>query len=116
MNNCFNDNIFVFANMMHFKDDIIVKNPDAVIHSMSKNKVILDKKFMDKIKDKKYAIIIGDQVTDLLMANNLPKKEEISFGFLESNVEENKEEFNNKFDVVLTDNESFNSISELIGL
>ncbi len=115
-NNCYSDNIYVYANMMKFKNDVIIDNNNKIIHSMNKNEVILDKEFMDRIINKKYVIIIGDQLSDLYMAKNLPKNETISFGFLESNVEDNINEFNKYYDVVLTDNESFNSIMNLINL
>ena len=48
------------------------------------------------------------------MANNLPKKDILSFGFLESNVNESEKLFHDNFDVVLTENESFDGIKKLL--
>lgn len=73
--------------MMKFENDIIVNNNTDIIHSMNKNEVLLSNEFMNKIINKRYAIVIGDQLNDLYMAKNLPKKESISFGFLESNID-----------------------------
>lgn len=50
------------------------------------------------------------------MASALPKQDIISFGFLESNVEDNEILFNEQFDVVLKGGESFEGIQKMLKL
>lgn len=111
---CYTDNIFVHSNMLKFKDDEIVDSIDEIIHSMNKNDIIVPGKFLEKTNNKKYAVIIGDQLSDLNMANNLPQKDILSFGFLESNVNETEKLFQDSFDVVLTNNEGFDGIEKIL--
>lgn len=116
LNNCYSDNAYVYSNMLEFEDDVIVDSITDIIHSMNKFDIKLDGHFKEKISNKKYAIIIGDQLSDLDMAKALPKEDILSFGFLESNVSEVEALFNERFDVVLKDNEGFDSISKILKL
>ncbi len=114
--NCMGDNVFVFSNMLEFKDGVIVDSIDEIIHSMNKYNIKLPESFADKLNSRRKAILIGDHIGDLKMAGNLNYDELISFGFLESNVEENEEAFMKNFDVVLKGDETFESISKMLEL
>lgn len=116
IHNCYSNNVYVHSNMLEFNNDVVIDSIDKIIHSMNKNDVNLPKEFLKKIENKKYAVIIGDQLSDLKMADFLPKIDTLSFGFLESNVEENKKLFIENFDVVLTNNEGFEKIQKLLNL
>lgn len=116
LNNCYSDNIYVYSNMLKFKDDVIVDSVASIIHSMNKNDITLTNSVFSRIQDKKYAIMIGDQISDLEMAKSLPKEDTISFGFLESNINELEQLFMDKFDVVLKENENFDSINKILKL
>jgi len=83
---------------------------------MNKNNIVLPNDLLSKLRDKKYGLVIGDQLTDLEIIDNLPKQETISFGFLESNVEEQESMFYKDFDVVLKENEGFDMISKTLNL
>ena len=116
IHNCYTNNVYVHSNMLEFNNDVVIDSIDKIIHSMNKNNITLPKEFQKKIENKKNAIIIGDQLSDLQMANFLPKIDTLSFGFLESNVEENRKLFMEKFDVVLTENQGFEEIQNLLNL
>lgn len=114
LNDCYSNNIFINANMLEFKDGVIIDSIKDIIHSMNKNNIVLTEDFSDKIKDKDFAIIIGDQLSDLDMVSNLPFENSISFGFLESNINENRPLFKDSFDVVLENDASFDEISKIL--
>lgn len=114
LNGCYRDNIFISANFLSFKDDVIVDSIRDIIHSMNKYDIRISDEFREIISGKKTCILIGDQLSDLNMDHSLSKEKTISFGFLESNVEENEELFNEQFDVVLKDNEGFDCIGKLL--
>lgn len=83
---CYCDNIFVFSNILEFQDDVIIDSISQIIHGMNKSDIKVEEKFYQKIQDKEYAIVIGDQLSDLKMSHNIPKKDVLTIGFLESNI------------------------------
>lgn len=114
--NCMGDNVFVYSNMLEFKDGVIAPCIDDIIHSMNKCNIKLPESFANKLSSRRKAILIGDHIGDLKMVGNLNYDELITFGFLESNVEENEEDFLKNFDVVLKGNETFDSINKMLKL
>ncbi len=116
LNDCYSDNIFISANFLSFKDDVVIDSKRDIIHSMNKYDIRLSSEYKKRLMDKRVGIVIGDQLSDLKMDNKLPNEETISFGFLESGVEENEEIFNRNFDVVLKGNEGFESIGKMLRL
>ncbi|MBR1413588.1 MAG: hypothetical protein IJ574_02850 [Bacilli bacterium] len=115
-NGCYDKNIFVNSNMLQFKNNEIVDKLDPIVHNMNKYDINLPNEYKNKLLNKEYAIVIGDQISDVNMAKKLPKKDTLSMGFLESNVEENRNAFKKKYDIVLTNNESFYSIIKTLKL
>lgn len=113
---CYCDNIFVFSNILEFQDDVIIDSISQIIHGMNKSDIKVEEKFYQKIQDKEYAIIIGDQLSDLKMSRNIPKKDVLTIGFLESNIEKLEPEFDKNFDIVLKNNEDFNDIVKILKL
>lgn len=116
LNECYSSNIFIYGNMLEFRNGQIIDSKQEKIHSMNKNNITLSSDFYEKIKDKNYTLVIGDQLSDLNMVKKLPTTESISFGFLESNVDELRPYFQDQFDVVLEGGESFHTISKIIRL
>lgn len=115
-NNCYSNQIYIHSNILKFRDDVVVDKLDYLVHSMNKYDIEVPTDFLRKIKSKKYSVIIGDQISDLKMATNLPKDDVFSFGFLESNVNQMEEEFMEGFDVVLKQGEGFLGISKILTL
>lgn len=116
LNECYSSNIFIYGNRLDFHNGKIINSNQEIIHSMNKNNIILSSDFYNRIRDKSFTIVIGDQLSDLYMVNNLPVEKSLSFGFLESNVEELRPYFQEQFDVVLEDGESFHTISKILKL
>lgn len=113
---CMGENVFVFSNMLEFIDARIVDSIDDIIHSMNKYNICVPDDFLEKLENRKKAILVGDQLSDLKMMGNLNVDEVISFGFLEAKVEENEAEFLKNFDVVLKGDETFDSINKILSL
>ena len=111
---CYSDNVYVYANNLEFKNGEIIDTIKNIIHSMNKCDIMLDKNYLNKILDKTYTIIIGDQLSDLKMAKNLPVKEEIAFGFLDNNIDEQKAFFKDSYDVTLINGQSFKKIKKTL--
>lgn len=113
---CMGDNVFVFSNMLKFENEEIVDSIEDIIHSMNKYNIRIPTEFAEKLEKRRKAILIGDQISDLKMAGNLVYDELLSFGFLESKVEENEAGFLANFDVVLKGSETFASINKILKL
>ena len=111
---CYDDNVFVFANNLEFKEDKIIDTIDTIIHSMNKSDMLISKDYLDIIKNKTYAILVGDQLSDLKMTKNLPFKKEISFGFLDNNIDGQREFFKDSYDVTLENGKSFDEIKKIL--
>ncbi len=57
---------------------------------------------------------MGDSLSDLRMISEDKKQQALKIGFLEENVEENKEAFVREFDVVCTDNTSYTELRKIL--
>jgi 5'-nucleotidase len=111
---CLFDNIKIVSNFYEFtngKTHIDLKNIMATVNKEYKR---IPENIRNEIEQKQSGLIFGDLIEDIKMANMEKVSTTITFGFLDANVEQNLEEFNKNFDVVLTDNEDFNSIKDVL--
>ena len=70
----------------------------------------------DEIDKKESALLFGDLIEDIKMANEEKLSNTITFGFLDANVEQNLEAYKNKFDIVLTDDNNFNDVIKILNI
>ena len=87
---------------------------DKIIHSSNKHIETLPSNFLDKITNLPYILLFGNLIEDLNMINEQDLNKTISFGFLEKNVDVNLSKYKNSFDIVLTDNSSFNDVENIL--
>lgn len=110
-NSCFS-NIFIVSNFIKFENGIAVGMEDEIIHSLNKNEAFIPREVLEVIRNRDKAILIGDQIPDINMVNN--KDKALKIGFCEDNVEDNKQYFDNLFDVVCTDDTTFDDLTDEI--
>jgi HAD superfamily hydrolase (TIGR01544 family) len=115
-NNQFHDNIKIITNEYTWdkkENAISVKKP--IIHVFNKDETSINQfpEIYNEIKDKKNIILIGDSLGDIGMANGSNPKTLLSFGFFEEKTEDNLPTYKSAFDVVLTDNASFDEINKI---
>lgn len=102
--NCYFDNIYIISNFMEFDKDGDVKEFDntKMIHTLNKTmKGKLSEKYIKKIKDKTYKILIGDLKEDEKMVEQKEWGTTLKIGILEQKVEERLKVYQKTFDVVL---------------
>ena len=107
INDCYYDNMYIVGNNIEFENGKMVKFKDSILHSANKTIDILPAYLKENILNMDYILLFGDLITDI---NMIPKKllsKTLCFGFLDKNIETNTEFYKNSFDVVLTDNASF---------
>lgn len=106
------NNIFIISNFIKFDNGIAVGMEDEIIHSLNKNENFIPRNVLEVLKNRSNAILIGDQINDINMIND--KDRALKIGFCEDKVEENKQYFDSLFDVVCTDNTTYNDLASEI--
>lgn len=106
-NNLLFPNISIISNEIIFENNYIKGTKGKLLHSMNKNEIEYPKEIYEKIKDKKNALIFGDNISDTLMAPQ--NKEVIKFGFTNSSDEKEIQEYKKSFDYICESPDTFNS-------
>lgn len=114
LNDCLFSNIHIISNFIEFEDDKMLPFSSSMIHSSNKSIDRLPINLRKQLEQKEHILLFGDLIEDLNMINKEDLSRSISFGFLENNEKENLEHYLKSFDVVLTDNSSFDIVQELI--
>jgi len=117
MNECYYDNVYIVSNFIEFKDGLATGISGNVIHSMNKNEASLPEPIKKVISERPNIILLGDVVSDVLMAKEKERRNALKIGFLNDSMKENVGVFKDNFDVICTKETNyydlFNSISLL---
>lgn len=108
------DNIHIVSNYINFENGHIKNLKGDTIHALNKNIVKLDNTSKELLKNRKNILLLGDGVADLKMISENDKENAITVGFLEEKIEENLEYFNEAFDIVITNNGTFNDVNKIL--
>lgn len=114
LNNCFYDNIHIISNFFSFDNNKLLPFNNPIIHTCNKKMSNLPNNFEKEISTKKYILLFGDFIEDINMVSKDNLHRTLSFGFLEKNVETNLKSYQDAFDVVLTNNSSFDDVMNLL--
>jgi 5'-nucleotidase len=111
-NQCNFPNVFICSNFLEYVDGKIigVRNGN-LIHSLNKNEVSLPEQIKEKIKNR-IPILLGDNIMDINMVDS--DKSVVKIGFLDEKVEERMATFLDNFDLVCTENTSYDELFEYI--
>lgn len=115
-NNCYFENIYIVSNFIKFENKIAVGISDMIIHSLNKNEVALPNEIKELVKDRKNVILLGDSLSDVRMVSEENKDNALKIGFLDEKIEENISYFNEQFDIVCTNNTTYNELVKKIPL
>ncbi len=110
-NNCDFDNIFIFSNFIEFKDGIVSGIQGQIIHSMNKNQIEFSTEIKEHLKNRPNIVLFGDSISDIRMAKEKDIEGALKIGFLDQKIEENRDHFERNFDIVCTDNTSFDELT-----
>lgn len=110
------NNIKIISNFIKFEDSIINGLEGETIHALNKNIVSLEKSSKELLKDKEYILLFGDGLGDLKMTSNEDRKKAITIGFLDEKIDENLEYFNSAFDIVITNNGTFDDVNNILNI
>jgi len=111
---CLFDNIEIVSNFFEFQDEKAYIDLDSIMATLNKEYNKIPQNVRNKLEQKETALLFGDLIEDIKMANKEKLSNTVTFGFLDANVEDNLEEFNKNFDVVLAGDENFDSIKQVL--
>ena len=112
---CYYDNIHIISNFIPFDaKGNIEEYHGELIHSLNKTmQGHTTPEIEQKIKNRKYRLLLGDIVEDKKMVALEDWNNTISVGFLNQRVEENLEVYKKNFDIVLTEQDAtFGTVRE----
>jgi len=109
-------NIHILSNTFNFdKDGYATGYKNEIIHIMNKSETkIVNEEYRKLISEKNNIILLGDSLGDLGMVSDLDAHTIIKIGFLNESVEEKLELYKSKFDIVITNDGTMESVVELL--
>lgn len=108
------DNIKIVSNFIVFKNGDFKEIAGEIIHALNKNIVNLDEYSKHNLEELENILLLGDGFADLKMIPEEDKENAITIGFLDEKIEENLELYNKGFDIVLTNNGSFDDVNKIL--
>lgn len=109
-------NIKIVSNFINFENGIIKDIRGETIHALNKNIVSLDEDSKKILENRKNILLLGDGLADLKMISEEKMKNAITVGFLDEKIEENLKYFNEKFDIVLTNQGTLNDVNKILNI
>ena len=85
-----------------------------MIHPLNKNEVSLPQHIQEKVNNRNNVILLGNSIPDIKMAN--PKKNIHMIGFLDEEVEKRLSDFKKYYDIICTDNTSFDELQTKLNI
>lgn len=111
-NNCYFNNIYIISNFLKFENGKLIGFGENIIHSLNKDIAHIPNNVVDLIRCRNKVILLGDSIADINMAKNIESHNLYTIGFLEEKIEYNLKYFKNSFDLVATNNTSFDDVAE----
>lgn len=111
---CLFNNIKIVSNFFEFENGKAHIDLNRVMATSSKEYRRIPEDIRNQIEEKQNALLFGDLIEDIKMANKEKLSNTITFGFLDANVEQNLETYKNNFDIVLTDDNNFNDVINIL--
>ena len=109
-------NIHIITNFFDWKPDGKAQRIQTpIIHGMNKDEGSLRRHPAFKfVKHRRNVLLLGDSIGDLKMVHGFDYSTLLSIGFLEDNVEQNRETYEKSFDAVLEEDADFSLVNKLV--
>ena len=108
------DNIKIISNFIVFENGEFKEIAGEIIHALNKNIVRLDEHSKHDLENRNNILLLGDGFADLKMISEEKIKNAITVGFLDEKIDENLELYNKGFDIVLTNQSTFNDVNNIL--
>lgn len=107
-------NIYISSNKVIFENGIATGVGDNIIHSLNKNEVFLPGEIKNLVSKRNKVILLGDQISDLMMVDEALHDDVVKIGFYSTRSEVDVDLFKEKFDIVCLDNDDYNNLRDMI--
>ena len=74
------------------------------------------KNIRENLEQKDKTILLGDLIEDIKMTDKENLQHTLTIGFLDENIEQNLKDYNNNFDIVLTEKSDFNDVKDILNI
>ncbi len=111
------DNIYFVINKFNWNEaGRAISFQEPIIHGYNKDETLLEKipEIYAKIANRTNVVLLGDSLGDLGMVSGFDYRQLIRIGFLLSDDQTNIKSFKENFDFILSDQEDFYTINQLI--
>lgn len=112
--NCMFNNIRIVSNFFEFNNGITTINMENIMATSNKEYSRIPENIRNELEEREKALVMGDLIEDIKMIDKKKLQNTLTFGFLDENIEQNLERYKNNFDIVLTKNDDFNTIRNII--
>ena len=110
-------NIFYLTNLFNWDDTgKAISTKGEVIHTLNKDETIVKNfpEINEKVEARKNVILLGDGLGDLEMITGFEYDNLLTIGFLNSDYNQNQDEYEEQFDIVLKGDGDFDYVNKLI--
>lgn len=114
--NCMFDNIVIVSNFFEFTNGNTYINFDEIMATSNKEYKRIPQETREKLEQKSKSILLGDLIEDIKMTNKENLQNTLTIGFLDENIEQNLEKYNNNFDIVLTNESNFSDVKNILNI
>jgi len=107
-------NVHIVANWYEFNDDgYVIGFKKPIVHSLNKYETTVSEfPFFKQLEERKNVMLLGDQIDDLGMIEGFEYENLLTIGF--ANEEKDEIKFDQKFDILITNNDDFSFINETV--
>ncbi|MDR0979624.1 MAG: haloacid dehalogenase-like hydrolase [Candidatus Nomurabacteria bacterium] len=116
LNGCWSDNIHLIANFIEFANGVATGVKGPIIHTFNKHTAAFDDELTSKLQGRETILLLGDNLADAKMVPDEKREQMLKVGFLDYEIEKNLPYYKRAFDVVCTDNTSFDELMKTLGL
>jgi cytosolic 5'-nucleotidase 3 len=110
-------NVYIISNSFEWdKNGKATSFKEPIIHGINKSETAIKDfpNIFNKIKDRRNIILLGDNLSDIQMAEGFECDNLLKIGFLNEAIEQNLKDYQKTFDVVLTHDSSMRFVLDLL--
>ncbi len=108
------DNIYIISNEIYFENGIAKGIAHNIIHSMNKSEVSLPSELKEELKTRRNVLLFGDNLKDYLMVDKENHDDVLEIAFVNEANKKYTEDFFENYDIILDENEDFDTVLEKI--
>ncbi len=110
------DNVYYLTNCFEFDSEgKVIEMKEPVIHSLNKDETSINNHpVYNVVKNRKNVILLGDSLDDLAMVSGFDYDNLVSFGFYNPGEKATIDDYEDKFDIVILDDGSFESVNRFM--